>query len=417
MDDFNSLSNRLLGRCPSAGIILAQQFVNDAWHDLQARREWSWRRGSGTIAPPDLVALGQASTNVSSGQPLLVTGTGTNWDPTMVGRQIRIGGLLYPFYTITAVLSATQLMLDKPWEGKDVTGLSYGIQKIYYEVPSDFAYFYTVVSVKDGYRLWLNVTRAEIDMWDPQRTNFGQTYAVAFFDYTALTRGSISPAIPINQNNGNIASTTTAGYSYPVAATYLVQISTGGATGQAQFQWLRIGNLGGLSFPMTTESQPIDLSDGVQVFFPADVTWNAGEMWVINGTPGGTSGVPRYEFWPGPTFSLYLYPFVYIKKETDLSVQSPQLPPFIANRGEVLLEMALEKCSEFPGTDADHRNIYYDLAHARYHRAKWTDLLIDLERNDEEIGMSNLDYQIFPMYPSPWLDAQWQQRHSPFLNG
>src|ERR1700685_1679036 len=99
-DDFNSLSNRLLLRCPAAGINLAQQFINDGWQTLQARREWSFRKKYGTFAPPTQYSNGTASTNVAAGSPTLITGAGTVWTSQMIGTQIRIGGLLYPYYTI-----------------------------------------------------------------------------------------------------------------------------------------------------------------------------------------------------------------------------------------------------------------------------------------------------------------------------
>lgn len=414
MDNFLTLSRRLLNRAPQVGIALAGQFINDSWHSLQAMRQWSWRRGNSTFAPPDLYNVGYASTNSSSGQPTLITGVGTNWTPQMIGTQIRIGGLLYPFYTISGWLSATQLVIDQPWAGNDVSNQSYTIQQLYFPVPDDFNYFLDncVVSVKDGYRLWTTLTQAELDMMDPQRTNFGQTYAVVFRDYSQISAGVVYPPLPLGTYAANPFSMTT-GYTYPTSATYLVQIQTGGATGTATFVWTRIGT-SGLSFPLTTQDYAQDLSDGVQIYFP-DATWTAGDSWIINAQPTPGTGGPRFELWPGPTYSAYLYPYQYIKKEYDLTEQQPQLPPFIANRGEILLEMALEKCAEFPGGDVDHPNPYYNLKQALYHAAKVEKMMVDLERNDEEVGVSNISYELYPLYPAPWNDSRWQQSHSPFL--
>ena len=412
MDNFNTLSRRLLNRAPAVGIALAGQFINDSWHSLQAMRQWSWRRGNSTFAPPTLYNTGQASSNSASGQPTLITGTGTTWTPSMIGSQIRVGGLLYPFYTIVGWLSATQIVIDQPWAGQDVIGQSYTIQQIYFPVPDDFNYFLDncVVSIKDGYRLWTSLTQAELDMMDPQRTNYGQTYAVVFRDYSTISAGVVYPPLPLGSYVANPASATT-GYTYPASATYLVQIQTGGATGTATFVWTRIGT-SGFSFPITTQEYAQDLSDGVQIYFP-DATWTSGNSWIINAQPTPMTGGPRYELWPGPTYSAYLYPYQYIKKEYDISEQSPQLPPFVANRGEVLLEMALEKCAEFPGADAEHPNPYYNLKQAVYHAAKVDRMMVDFERNDEEIGVTNISYEVYPMYPSPWNDGRWQQHHSP----
>lgn len=416
MDDFNTLSRRLLNRASAVGVALTQQFINDSWHELQSMRTWSWRRGSGVFSPPTLYNIGAASSNSAIGQPTLITGVGTTWTPSMIGSQIRVGGLLYPFYTIVGWLSATQIVIDQPWAGQDVVGQSYTIQQIYFPVPTDFNYFLDncIVSIKDGYRLWTSLTQAELDMMDPQRTNYGQTYAAVFRDYSTISAGVVYPALPLGTYAANPFSLTS-GYTYPASATYLIQIQSGGVTGTATFVWTRIGTTVGFSFPVVTQTFALNLSDGVQVYFPTGATWTVGNSWIINAQPTPQTGGPRYELWPGPTYNAYLYPYQYIKKESDLTVQNPQLPPFIANRGEVLLEMGLEKCSEFPGADADHPNPHYNLKQAAYHRAKVMNMLVDLERNDEEIGVTNISYEIYPMYPSPWSDGRWQQTHAPFL--
>lgn len=417
MDDFNSLSNRLLLRCPNVGIQLAQQLVNDSWRTLQARREWSFRRQHGTFAPPNLYNTGQASSNVFSGNPTLITGVGTVWTPDMIGRQIRIGGLLYPFYTIVGWLSATSLLIDQPWAGPDVYGQAYTIVKAYFEMPDDFGYMYAVVSIKDGFRLFCNLTQADLAMMDSQRTNFSQTYAVVFKDYFSKFGGIVGPAVPIN----NLASpapisTTTDGFSYVANATYIIQVVGGGVSGVAGFSWMRSGQ-SAMQPVIPTADVPLDLSDGVQIYWPDGVNYVDGSLFIINCQSLLSGGRIRQELWPAPSFSGYLYPFIYISKETDLTKANPYLPPLIANRGEVILEMALEKCAEFPGQDSDHINIYHDLKQARYHADKVRDMLIDLERNDEEVGVTNIDFQIYPYAPSPWMDGQWQQTHAPYLNG
>lgn len=414
MDDLISLSNRLLNRAPQIGIVLSQQLVNDSWHELQARKEWSWRRRGSTFAPPDLYQTGLVQTNVSAGNPFLVTGTGTQWTPQMVGRQIRIGGLLYPYYTIQGWLGPTQLLLDQPWAGPDVSGATYNILQCFYPVPGDFGYFYVAVSVKDGYRLYTNTTESELAMMDPQRSNQGQTYAVAFKDFTQQSGGIIGPVVPVtNPSSPSPISTTSQGFSYPANASYIVQVVSGGVAGTATFQWLRAGQTAFQPVQVTSD-QAQDLADGVQIYWPDTLTFNAGDLFVINCQAMASAGVPRYELWPAPTFSGYLYPYIYIAKEYDLTPAAPALPPFIANRGEVLLEMALAKAATFPGADVEHRNPYFDLKLAGMHTAKYLDMLIDLEANDENVGVTRVFYQDWP-FAGPWEDGNWQQRHAPFL--
>ncbi len=414
MDNFHTLSQRLQLRAPMVGNVLAGQLVNDAWRTLQARKDWSWRRRSGTFAPPTLYNAGFVSTNVSAGNATLITGVGTNWDPTMIGRQIRAGGLLYPYYTVIGVLSPTQLLIDQPWAGPDITAQAYQILQCYFPVPEDFGYFEVAVSIKDGYRLFLQVTQEELALMDPQRTDQGQTYAVAYRDFSSNYGGIIGPVIGVTSPTDPAPiSTTTLGYSYPANASYIIQVVTPGISGTSTFQWLRAGQLA-FQGPFTTSDQPQDLSDGVQIYWPDVVSYVSGDLFVINAQALVTQGVPRYELWPAPTFSGYLYPYIYFTKELDLNAQTPTLPPPVASRGELLLEMALEKCATFPGASAESPNPYFNLQLANYHRERYEQMFVDFENNDQNIGVSNITYNDFP-YAGPWADGRWMQSHSPFL--
>lgn len=421
MDNYVTLYNRLLNRNPAIGKVLAGQLVNDSWHTLQAAGEWSWRRRSGTFAPPDLYQTGLVSTNVSTGAPTLVTGSGTVFTPAMIGRQIRLGGLLYPYYTIVGWLSPTQILLDQAWAGPDVTGVTYQIIQCFFPVPSDFGYFYLAVSIKDGYRLYTQITEAELGLLDPQRTNQGQTYAIAYKDFAGVFGGVVGPVIPVTSPTDPAPiSTTSDGFSYPADATYIVQVVVGGVSGTATFQWLRAGQTA-FQPAQATSTIPIDLSDGVQVYWPDTVVYVAGDLFVINCQSLVTQAVPRYELWPAPTFSGYLYPYIYIAKEYDLTEESPALPPFVANRGEILLEMALEKCATFPGADAEHPNPYFNLKLAEIHRLKVADLMIEFRNNDQNVGIEALGYQNLS-YAGPFAgpygvfyDGAYMQTHAPTL--
>jgi hypothetical protein len=418
MDDFTSLSNRLLSRAPAVGILLAEQLINDSWRTLQSRREWSWRRKSGVFAPPNLYQTGTVSTNVSAGSPYLITGVGTAWTQSMIGRQIRIGGLNQPYYTISGWLGPTQLILDSQWAGTEMSGAPYQILQCFYPLPEDFGYFDVAVSIKDAFRLNVNTTQAELAVWDPQRANSGQTYCVAFRDFVGAGGGVIGPVQPVSAAfaDGPV-STTTLGYSYPADAMYVVQVVTGGASGVATFQWLRSGQ-NAFSLAQVTSDQPQDLSDGVQIYWPTGITYSSGTLYVINCTATLTQSVPRVELWPAPSSGQYLYPYLYWAKETDLTSARPNLPPPIASRGEVILEMALEKCATFPGADNEHKNPYFDLRLAAMHRAVWSDMLIDLDNNDQNLNLTGLEWQNWPYYNAgPWFDGSWRQHHSPTLIG
>lgn len=413
MDDFNSLSNRLLSRAPATGIVLAKQLINDAWRTLQARRQWSWRRRSGCFAPPNQYSVGTASSNAGTGNPTIITGVGTAWTTDMIGRQIRLAAYNYPYYTIQSVLSPTRLMIDQPWYGPDLSNVTYQMVGIWYPVPSDWGAWYSITSPRDGYRLWTTTTEDEINAIDPQRTTSGQTYVVAYKDYTSQFGGLVGPVIPVAAVGTTPVSTTTTGYNFIANLTYIVKITSSGAAGTATFNWMQAGQTAFQPSDITTDPDfAQDLSFGVQVYWPAG-TYTSGDLFVINCQSLISSGVPRFELWPTPSTAGYLYPYIYIAKEYDLTVAAPELPPFIAVRGEVLLHMGLEECASFPG--ADGNNPYFNLTLAGRHKTKAMELIYDLERNDEEVGVTNIDYQPYPFYPAPWDTGQWQQSHAPFL--
>jgi hypothetical protein len=296
----------------------------------------------------------------------------------------------------------------------------YQILQCYYPVPADFGYWYVVISLSGAYRLWINITENELAVYDPQRTNQGVPIGVAFRDYTANFGGTIGPVIPVAATGSAPVSTTTFGYSYVSSATYIVQITTTGAPGTAAFQWMRSGQTS-FTGPIVTPSDgsPVDLQDGVQIYFPTSGSYISGDLFVINAQSQITSGVPRYEIWPAPSFQTSfqsaLLPYIYIAKESDLTVQQPQLPPFVANRGEVLLEMALEKCARYPGADIDHPNPYFNLNLATQHQIKAEGLLNDMERNDEEVGLTNISYEQLEQILAPWDTGKWRASHAPYL--
>lgn len=329
----------------------------------------------------------------------------------MIGRQIRLAGYGFPYYTIVAVLSATSLLIDQPWSGPDQTNVTYQINQIWYPVPSDWGAWYSITSPKDGYRLWTTVTEDELNVLDPQRTTSGQTYVVAFKDYTSQYGGVIGPVISVAAVGASPVSTTTTGYNYVSNLTYIIKITVSGTPGTAQFNWMQAGQTSFQPSDIVTDaSNAQDLSNGVQVYWPNGAYTN-GDLFVINCQSLIASGVPRHELWPSPSTAGYLYPYTYMAKEYDLTPDAPQLPGFIANRGEILLEMALEKAALTPGAKGD--NPYFNITLANRHATKAQEMIWDLERNDEEVGVTNIENQMYQLYLAPWMDGHWQAHHAP----
>lgn len=411
IDTFTTLWNRLLLRAPAVGAGLSQDFIRDSFQQLAERRTWSWRRNTSAFFPHIFYNTGTANTVFNS---QYITGNGTVWDVSWVGAQFRGGQIpsAFPTYTILEVLSPTSILLDKPWAGPTTTAFQYQIFQCYFPVPSDFQSFESLTNPTNSFQIWTNVTQSELDRMDPQRVQAGVVYGAAFYDYTQNYQGDIQAVLQVRGSGTAPVSTTSQGYSYPDASTYVIEITIGGTVGNAQFQWKQEGN--GFSTAYTTgvvtDSNPIDLSNGVQVYFPAGV-YTFGDVFIINATTEPVPSVPRYELWPRPINAFYVLPYLYIKLLPELTDDQPQLPPFVAQRGDVILEMGLEKCAQYPGTPTTP-NPYYNLALADRHRTKAAELINELEKYDDNTATQDLTYQNWPFYPAPWLDGRWQQDHA-----
>lgn len=408
MDTFTTLWNRVQLRVPVAGPELCQDLIRDGFNQLVERRQWSWLMGTNSFYSPVYTMTGTVS--VTSGSAV-VTGSGSNFSSDMTGKQIRvgaIGGSSYPTYTIIQYVSATSVVLDRPWVGSSLNAQAYTVFQCYFTVPADFNYFYSVVNSTANYRLNHNATQAELDSYDPQRSQSGIAFALAFYDYTQNGQGAVAPALQVHGSGPAPVSSTALGYSYPTDSIYSVEITTGGVVGVAAFKWQQ-GTGTTSATAVTTDSSAIDLSNGVQVYFPAG-TYVLGDVFVVACQAGTTSGLPRYEMWPRPVGAPYVYPYQYAKKLPDLSDLQPQLPDFIARRGDVLIEMALTNLALWPGTQSQP-NAYRDNATSNTHRMTAERLIYELEKKDDDIAIKDLVYQGLP-FMGPWRDGSWLQSHA-----
>lgn len=168
-DTFGQLWNRVLLYAPGTPVPLAQQFVKDAYRRVIASHLWSelFREGEQTI--PTWYSTGTA--DCAEGDAV-VTGSGTTWTSDMVGRQFHITNRGY--YTILSVTSATELTLDRVWEGDSVAGSTYEIAQLYVEFPTDF---WALDDIRDTTRNWRLRRRYHqqnyLDLVDPRRTSVG----------------------------------------------------------------------------------------------------------------------------------------------------------------------------------------------------------------------------------------------------
>ncbi len=90
------------------------------------------------------------------------------------GRQIRIGGRTYPYYTIMGVVSATSLVMDNPWPATAVSAYSYEIRKLYYTLDPAIKMLLSAIDIRSGGpKMRTDVSADWIDKYDPQRSSTG----------------------------------------------------------------------------------------------------------------------------------------------------------------------------------------------------------------------------------------------------
>lgn len=401
-DTFTTLWRRLQLHSPGVGALLAQDLVRDAVHQFVERRDWSWNRSRSEFYPAVYYNTGTAGTTNGS---TTITGSGTAWGFTHVNMQIRVGGLNYPIFTIIQVLSTTSLVIDRPWPGASLSTQQYEIHQCYFPVPADFHHFDTLTDPSNQRRLHHNCSQRELDRYDPQRTNSGQVFAAAFLDFTQNFQGVVKPVLQVRGTGPSPVSTTSSGFSYPADSIYTVEITTGGIVGTAIFKWKQDG--GAYTSGVVTDSSALDLSNGVQVYFPAG-TYVSGDTFIIRALALAITGQARYELWPHPKNTRVVFHYQYIKSVPDISDAAPVLPPFLINRGDVLLEMSLANACRFKGTESSS-NPAYDLQAAVQHDARAERRLLELERRDDEVALRDLEYERGPF---ELLDGSWLQKHA-----
>ena len=154
----------------------APVWVNESVRKVYDRRTWFGCFVKGQLVCPPSVTQGQAT--VTTGSPL-VTGTGTNWDASIIGRQFRIG-YNNPIYTITDVDPIGQtLLLELDWGGTSATQSGYFIVQYYYNLGPNIKYLKLMVNMQLGYKFRTGWTQDTLNSIDPWRQNQNFPWAVA----------------------------------------------------------------------------------------------------------------------------------------------------------------------------------------------------------------------------------------------
>ena len=404
-DTFTQVTGRVQLRVPQASRFLCEDWVRNAFREVSETRLWSWRRKYGQFIFPDVYDTGTVTVTINS---TIVTGSGTSWDNSMIGRQFRIGNST-PIYTILSVESTTQLTLAMAWGAATASAQTYEIYLAYVTVPSDFRSFVTVFDPNFNWQLALDYTQAQLNAVDAQRSNSGNAYLLAYLDVTSSQVGIVAQPVQVEGTGPDPGSSGT--YTAPTNCIFTIEITTGGAIGTAVYRWRKDG--GSYTSSVTTDATGAaqDLQDGVQVYFAAG-TYVLGDTFIISCTAGANPGSPRYEVWPHIK-EAYVLPYYYIAQLPDVGDTNAIIPRTID--GNLLMEYALSQAAMWPGPSTDKPNPYYRLELSDRHMKAFTTMLMTAERNDEELSMQDVTYQSccgMPFAPIPAFgDSDWLQSH------
>lgn len=79
-----------------------------------------------------------------------------------------------PIFTVNAVVSPTEIIMDQQFGGPSASATNYSILKVYCTMPSDFKDFLSVKDPVQGIPLEFHVSQRQIDCIDPQRSSSGE---------------------------------------------------------------------------------------------------------------------------------------------------------------------------------------------------------------------------------------------------
>lgn len=151
-------------------------WLNDIVRSIYDRRTWYGLMIRGQIATTGFFIGG--SVNVAQASNL-VYGNGTNWNPSLVGQQFRLG-FNTPPYTITALDSVNQILtLEMPWAGITYSSAGYFIAQYYYALGPTIKYIHVAKNMIMAWRLRLNYTQQTLDTIDPWRATVFTPTALA----------------------------------------------------------------------------------------------------------------------------------------------------------------------------------------------------------------------------------------------
>lgn len=159
---------------PDVPKTLIGRWIANAYRRVVDYRLWYGLLIRGQIVVPSVYSTGTATFTLGSAQ---VTGVNTNWDTTMVNRQIR-AGFSTGWYNIQSVQGPTQLTLDLPWGNQSVGPSGYQITQTWVAPGPNIKRILECVNQRQGWRMRFDMPQAVGNYYDTWRTTTGWSFAL-----------------------------------------------------------------------------------------------------------------------------------------------------------------------------------------------------------------------------------------------
>jgi hypothetical protein len=127
-------------------------------------------------------------------------------------------------------------------------------------------------------------------------------------------------------------------------------------------------------------------------------------------TAGSDQPRPQYEAWPYTASDRVLH-YTYIIRGTDL-INNDDIPIWPL-RSDVIVKGALADLAKWPGTQSEPNPYFSRPDMWKSYEAEYEDLMIELERRDEDVYMTQLQASPSSTYPlAPLFSTDWQYNHA-----
>ena len=175
---FQDLVAELRGCVPKLPYAYSKTLVNRAWKTVRESGLWSFNIFTSSWTSPPMITVGTMTATTGSPAILFDAAAVAAINASQLAtpyslitqRQVRVlAGGLYSLIAYNPISGAATL--DRPWGDPGGVGLAYQLYQVYYPAPMrDFLGWLSVRNTTFFYPLGLDMTRAELDNRDPQRT-------------------------------------------------------------------------------------------------------------------------------------------------------------------------------------------------------------------------------------------------------